>query len=262
MIQLKQYVKVQSIDEAYALNQNKRNVIIGGMHWLKMSRRNAGIGIDLSGLGLDKIEETEDAFEIGCMTSLRTLELDEALNEYCNGAVRDAVKDIVGVQFRNTATIGGSIFGRYGFSDVLTVFLAMDTSVVCHHAGEIPLEEFAQMKYDRDVVEKIIVKKSPIKMAYQAIRRIRTDFPALTCAVSCVDGQYRAAVGARPAKARLILDEDNILADGITQASATAFGEAVADKLNYSTNMRGSAEYRKMTTPVLVRRALMQIAED
>lgn len=261
MMQFKQYLQVQSIDEAYTLNQNKRNVIIGGMHWIKMSKRNANIAIDMSALGLDKIEETEDAFEIGCMTSLRTLELDEALNEYCNGAVRDAVKDIVGVQFRNTATIGGSIYGRYGFSDILTVFMAMDAYVVCHMAGEIPLATYSQMKYDRDVIEKIIVRKKPLKMTYGSIRRIRTDFPALACAVSCLDGQWRAVVGARPAKAKLVIDEENILADGITEASATAFGEYVANKLNYSSNMRGSAEYRKMTTPVLIRRGLMKMAE-
>lgn len=262
MIQLRQYVKVQSIEEAYELNRNKNNIIIGGMHWLKMINKNAGTAIDLSGLGLDKITETDDSFEIGCMVSLRELETNKALNEYCNGAVRDAVKDIVGVQFRNTATIGGSIFGRYGFSDVLTVFMAMDSYVVCHKAGIVPIKDFSNMKYDRDVIEKIIVKKKPINIAYQAIRRTRTDFPVLTCAVSCLDGQWMASVGARPSKAAVVVDDTGILNGEITEESANAFGEAVADKLVFSSNMRGSAEYRKMTTPVLVRRALMKIAEQ
>ena len=39
---------------------------------------------------------------------------------YTAGAVREAVRHIVGVQFRNCATVGGSIYGRFGFSDVLT----------------------------------------------------------------------------------------------------------------------------------------------
>lgn len=261
MIQLKKYVKVQSLEEAYELNQKRNNVVIGGMHWLKMNDRNADTAIDLSGLGLDKIVETDDAFEIGCMVTLRDLELSEALNGYCQGAVRDAVKDIVGVQFRNTATIGGSIYGRYGFSDVLTVFMAMDSSVVCYKAGEIPLVEYADMKYDRDIIEKIVVKKKPLKMAYQAIRRARTDFPALACAVSCLDGQWNAVIGARPGKARLVQDEADVLKNGVTEEAANAFGETVAKSVRFTSNMRGSAEYRKMTTPVLVRRALMKIAE-
>ena len=50
MLQIKQYVKVTSLDEAYELNQKKNNVIIGGMHWLKMSSKSVGTAIDLSGL--------------------------------------------------------------------------------------------------------------------------------------------------------------------------------------------------------------------
>ena len=60
MIQIKQYVKVASLDEAYELNQKKSNVIIGGMHWLKAMTKNVDTAIDMSGLGLDKIEETEE----------------------------------------------------------------------------------------------------------------------------------------------------------------------------------------------------------
>lgn len=262
MLKLKQYVKVESLEEAYELNQKKNNVIIGGMHWLKMTHKNVDTAIDLSGLGLDKIVETNDTFDIGCMVTLRDLELHEGLNDYSKGAIRDALKDIVGVQFRNTATIGGSIFGRYGFSDVLTVFLAMDTVVVCHESGEIPLEEFSNKKYDRDIIERIIVKKKPIKIAYQAIRRTRTDFPVLTCAVSCLDGKWVASVGAKPRRAALVYDNEGILKDGITEEKARSFGEMITKELPFGTNMRGSKEYRQMTAPVLVRRALMEIAKQ
>ena len=88
MLQLKQYVKVANLDEAYELNQKKNSVIVGGMHWLKMSKTAYGTAIDLSGLGLDQIVETDDAFEIGCMVSLRQLETHEGLNTYTAGAVK------------------------------------------------------------------------------------------------------------------------------------------------------------------------------
>ena len=73
----------------------------------------------------------------------RQLEQHEGLNAYTNGAIRNAVKDIVGVQFRNMATLGGSIWGRFGFSDVLTVFLAMDCYVELYKGGIVPLEQFS-----------------------------------------------------------------------------------------------------------------------
>lgn len=264
MLQIKQYVKVTSLDEAYELNQKKNNVIIGGMHWLKMSSKSVGTAIDLSGLGLDEIVETDDAFEIGCMVSLRQLERHEGLNKYTSGAVRDAVKDIVGIQFRNTATIGGSIFGRYGFSDVLTVFMAMDTYVVCHKAGEISLREYAGKKADRDIIVKIVVKKRPVQMAYVAQRHARTDFPTLTCAVSYMDGTWNAVVGARPLKAEIVSSDKNMISgEGpVTEAEAEDFGAYVAGKLTFGSNMRGSAEYRKQIASVLVKRAVLAAGKD
>ena len=72
MMTIREYKRVESLEEAWELNQKKANRVIGGMIWLKMSRGNVGTAIDISGLGLDQIEETEDAFEIGAMVTLRS----------------------------------------------------------------------------------------------------------------------------------------------------------------------------------------------
>ena len=106
---------LRQLEQAYELNQKKRNCIIGGMLWLKMGNRMVPTAIDLSNLGLNIIEENEEEFSIGCMTTLRQLEQHEGLNRYTKGAVSESVRSIVGVQFRNLATVGGSIFGRFGF---------------------------------------------------------------------------------------------------------------------------------------------------
>ena len=138
MITIQNYVRAQSLEEAWQLNQSKRNRIIGGMLWVRLGSGSINTAIDLSGLGLNTIEETDEEFSIGAMASLRDLEMHEGLNSYSCGAVRNAVKDIVGVQFRNMATVGGSIWGRFGFSDVLTVFLAMDTYVELYKVVSFP----------------------------------------------------------------------------------------------------------------------------
>ena len=65
MLKIKQYVKAESLEQAYELNQKKTNRIVGGMLWLKMSTAQIQTAIDLSGLGLDQIEETEDAWKVG-----------------------------------------------------------------------------------------------------------------------------------------------------------------------------------------------------
>jgi len=258
MMTIKNYVRAQSLQQAYELNQNKRNRILGGMLWLKMTDSDVTTAIDLSDLGLDTIEETEDSFSIGAMVTLRQLELHEGLNAYTGGAMAKAVRDIIGVQFRNMATVGGSIFGRYGFSDVLTLFLALDCQVELYQAGLVPLEQFAGQKADRDLLVRLVVKKRPVSVCYQVMRNSRTDFPVLTCCLSCLDGEWKAVYGARPGRAMVLRDETGILASGVTGDSAHDFACWAAQRVPTGSNLRGSAAYRSHLVKVLTQRGLAE----
>ena len=259
MITISNYVRASSLQEAYELNQNRRNRIIGGMLWTKMSDAAVNTAIDLCDLGLDTLEETQDCFIIGAMVSLRQLEKHAGLNAYTCGAMENAVKDIVGVQFRNMATVGGSIFARFGFSDVLTMFLAMDAQVELVHAGIIPLADFVHMKRDRDVLARIIVKKTPADFVYSSMRNSRTDFPVLACAAAKVGDEYRLVVGARPGRAMFLKDEQSLLSGGVTPESAKQFAAYAAEKIPTGSNVRASAAYRTHLVRVLTERAFLNL---
>lgn len=252
MITIQNYVKAESLDEAYELNQKRSCRILGGMMWMRLGTANVQTVVDLSGLGLDQIEETEEAFSIGCMVSLRQLEVNKALNDYFQGALADCVKDIIGVQFRNGATVGGSVFGRFGFSDVLTCLLALDTSVELYKGGIIPLAEFVGRKRDNDILVRILIKKDGRKVSYKAERIARTDFPVIATAVSVKGEEVFAAIGARPMKAALWKGQ---ICDRTQEAIESCAKEA-AQFMKYGSNMRGSAEYRRHLAEVCVRRAL------
>ena len=266
MIKIKEYVKAESLEQAYELNQKRTNRIIGGMLWMRMSNAQVQTAIDLSGLELDTIEENEEEFSIGCMTTLRQLELHEGLEKYSNGAVRACVKDIVGVQFRNLATVGGSVFGRFGFSDVLTCFLAMDTYVELYKGGILPLEEFVKMKRDKDILVRIIVKKTGGRFAYLTHRNTKTDFPVLTVGIGDTVGKLVVTVGARPMEAmrvpvksewKTVLDRETC-----TAAEIEAIAKEMASQVPTESNMRGSAEYRSHLAKVLIKRGLERIREE
>ena len=259
MITIQKYVRAQSLEEAWQLNQNKRNRILGGMLWLRLGKGTVNTAIDLCDLGLNTIEETEEQFSIGAMATLRDLEIHTGLNAYAGNAVANALKDIVGVQFRNMATVGGSIWGRFGFSDVLTVFLAMDAYVELYKGGIVPLAQFASMKKDNDILVRLIVKKSPCKVVYTAMRNQRTDFPVIACAVSQVNGVYQASIGARPARAQVWQDTEGLLSGGITADSAKAFAAFVAENAPTEGNVRGSAAYRSHLIRVLTERAILEL---
>ena len=262
MLSINQYVRAKSLEEAYTLCQKRNNVVLGGMVWLKMQNRNVGTAIDLCDLGLDQIEETPEEYRIGAMVSLRTLEIHEGLNALTQGALEESVKHIVGVQFRNVATLGGSLFGRFGFSDVLTLFMVLDAKVELYHAGIMSVREFSELpRNTRDILVRVIVPKTNRRTAYLSVRNTATDFPTLTCAVSGADGQYVCAIGARPMKAKLYEDDKMLLSGGITKETAEAFAKDVAARADFESNMRGSAEYRKKICEVLVRRSTLALQE-
>ena len=259
MITIQQYVRVKNLEEAYQLNQKRNNHIIGGMMWMRLGDYSIGTAIDLCDLGLNTITETDEEFSIGAMATLRQLEKHEGLNAYSQQAAREAVQDIIGVQFRNLATVGGSIWGRFGFSDVLTFFLSMDSYAELYKGGIVPLEDFAKMPKDNDILVRIIVRKHPGTILYNAMRIQRTDFPVITCALSCIEGKIRAVVGARPGAAVVVYDDNRLLKDGITAQSAAAFAEYVAGSVVTGSNSRGSSAYRTHLIKVLTERNILKM---
>lgn len=266
MLKIKEYVRVESLEEAYELNQKKTNRILGGMLWMRMSNVQIQKGIDLSGLGLDKIEETDTEFQIGCMVTLRQLELHEGFNKYTNGIARGCVKDIVGVQFRNLATVGGSIFGRFGFSDVLTAFLAMDSFVELYKGGIVPLSEFVNMKKDNDILVRVIVKKhADERYAYLTHRNTKTDFPVLAVAVMEDKEQVKVVAGARPHKAKLVEIDEEVQKKILNSTSVDELKEiakTLSETVETGSNMRASGEYRTHLAKVLIGRAFVQLQEE
>ena len=237
MMTIREYKRAESLEEAWQLNQKRNNRVIGGMIWLKMENINVGTAIDLSGLGLDKIVETAEGFSIGAMVPLRQIELHEGLNAYTGGAVRESVRHIVGVQLRNLATVGGSIYSRFGFSDVLTMFLALNASVELYKGGIVPKEQAA--------------------FCYQSVRNSQTDFPVLTCAAAKTAGGFRVAIGARPGKAVLYTLQPNAVET--PELTAARFAAEVRANIRTESNMRGSAEYRNHLAGVLVKRAVLKL---
>lgn len=268
-MRFKEYVRAQSLEEAWELNQKRSNRVIGGMLWMKMSDNTVHTVIDLSALGLDKIEETEEEFQIGCMVSLRQLEKHQGFQDYTNGAAREAIRHIVGVQFRNLATVGGSIFGRYGFSDILTLFFALDSYVELYKGGRVPMEKFVCQKRDNDILVRVIVKKIPAFYSYQSVRGAQTDFPILTCAGARTEEGVSLVFGARPGRAVKIRDEKQILnntmseaGNGFAEEEIEAFGRYCQENVIVGSNLRGSAAYRSHLVKVLAERIVARLGGE
>jgi len=141
----------------------------------------------------------------------------------------------------------------------MPVFLSMDTYVELYKGGIMPLETFSRTKKDNDILMRLILKKTPGSFAYVAVRNSKTDFPVLTCAVSCINGQHCAVIGARPALARVLRDTEGLLAGGRDAGTIRRFADYAAKAIPTGSNIRGSAAYRTQLIRVLTERCLAEL---
>jgi len=253
-------VQPDTIDEAYRmLTANKSSTILGGCAFLRLGTQKIGTAIDLSKLNLNYIKELDEYIEIGALASFRDVETNPVLNDYFNGVLPKSVSYVMGVQFRNIATVGATVYSKYGFSDLITPLLALDTEVELFKGGRMPLDIFLEQSPTKDILTGIRIKKDQRKAVYQNIRNSATDFPILNVAVSNLHHQWRIVAGARPQRAKIAsiasekLSQGNLNLETIDQAASMA-----AEELSFGTNNKGTAEYRKAKSKVLVKRAVTE----
>ncbi|WP_346356063.1 FAD binding domain-containing protein [Azotosporobacter soli] len=255
-------IQPETVEEAYKALINKRNnAVLGGCTFLRLGSQRIGTAIDLSNLGLRYIREENSEIEIGAMATLRDIEKHSGLALCGNHILSRALGSIIGIQFRNVATLGASIFSKYGFSDVITAFLALDADVELHHGGRMSLEAFLARPYEKDILTKVFVHKRNRCAAYLDLRNSASDFPVLNVAVSQSECGWRIAVGARPhcavlaKQAAALLEAARVIdAPVILRAAQTA-----ADEITFGASMRGSAVYRQSVCLTLVQRAIEEV---
>jgi len=257
---LKEFCKVQSLGQAdNLLHQDKKNVILGGLLWMRMGNRQYHTGIDLSGLGLDRIEDKGDRIDIGAMACLRQLETSSLLKNNFGPVIRDAVSPIVGVQFRNLATVGGTVFSRFSFSDLITALLVLDTQVRLHRGGRVPLADFLESSPGRDILVSLSIPKQEIKTSYQSFRKTATDFPVLAAALSRDDSGWKIAMGARPSRAKPAPETAKLLPVNPNADQIDAACAAIVRELGFGSDQRGGKTYREHLAKILVKRGIQDI---
>ncbi len=258
MYQAKEYLLAEMAEQAYAkLMESPDNGIIGGGLWMRMGHKAYDTLIDLTRLGLDEISVRDGFVRFGAEVSFRQLETEPLLRERFGGALGACVRPVVGVQFRRMATLGGTVFGKLAFSDVIPVLLALDAEVELFGAGRMSLESFLKKPAGRDLLLYLYIPDDGRMAAVQTLRNTATDFGLLNlCTAKLPDGSFRVTVDARPAGSVRCPEAEAALSAGDL---AKAF-EAVA-ALSYGSNLRASAEYRREMAPVLLGRCLEQLKE-
>jgi CO/xanthine dehydrogenase FAD-binding subunit len=251
-LKLLKYESANSLEEAYALIQEDDNLVLGGVGWLKLTHMSKSIGVDLEKLGLNYIRKEDNTLIIGAMTPLRTIELDASVTCVASGILAKSASMIMGVNLRNIVTIGGTVCGKYGFSDLLTPLLALNAKLRFYKTGVISLEDFLQSKdRQKDILVEVLIPIEQQKGYFEAYKKTSLDFSLVNVAIACNE-EVVIAIGARPAVAscfRIRKDSDVFrhMSEVLSQGHSIELNEiieGIVQDFNFGTNPRASKEYR------------------
>ena len=258
-MKVNEYYRASSLEDAYQkLQEDPRNVILAGGLWIKKMGQNYNALIDISTLGLNKISETKDEVVVGSMTTQRDFENSDVVRKLFNDAIAFSVREVMGVNFRNLATIGGSIMGRYPFSDVICGLLPYDVTLEFYPKNSMSLEYYLNYKGKLNaILIAIHIKKGTGKGFYKKVKTTALDFPIVNIAVAKVNDEYRIAVGARPMVAALAKKAMEYLNSGNKDFNKAA--ELAVEELQFMDNKDASKEYRIDLAKVYVRRGLGEV---
>lgn len=260
-MKVNEYYRASSLEDAYQkLQASPKNAIVAGGLWMKKMGQSYDSLIDLSKHGLDKISETKDEVIVGSMVTQRDFEDSKIVSFLFAGAPAFAVREVMGVNFRNLATIGGSIMGRYPFSDVITGLLPYDVELEFYPAQKMSLEEYLNYKGRLNaILVAIHIKKGEGKGFFKKVKTTALDFPIVNIAVAKVNKEYRVVVGARPMVAARSYKAMEYLNNGGKDFAKAA--ELAVEELSFMDNKDASKEYRVDLAKVYVRRGLEEVSK-
>ncbi|MBT3218613.1 MAG: hypothetical protein HN348_05930 [Proteobacteria bacterium] len=125
---VQQFFQPTSIDEARGLKSKfgEQAAFIGGGTLVGPLAPNPTVLIDIGGLAINKMEESEEGIRFGAGCTIQQL---------CDWPqffvpLREAAKNMVNRNIRNLATIGGQIGARESCGDLLPALVAMQATIV------------------------------------------------------------------------------------------------------------------------------------
>lgn len=238
---------------------------------MKLRYANPGHLVDLNFIsGTSYINEENGTLRFGALT--RHAEIEASPIAARIPIIHDCAAGIADVQVRNRGTIGGSLAEADPSGDWATVLMTLETEVHCQMGKGDRWVKFADFIKDAyttalahdELVSEVVVKFPPRNSggAYLAFKRSAPVYPTASAAVqltmdgdTCEDAAIAlgcvglTAIKAKDAEAAL---RGQLITEK-TMATAVEAARAAADP---QSDMRGSADYKRMLAGSLVKRAI------
>ena len=274
------YHSPQSLDEALSLlkeHAGSAKILAGGQSLIPAMRFRLAVPsmlIDINRLDdLRYIEERGDHLAVGAMTLENSLE-DSSVVRSSYPLLYDTAVVIADPLVRNMATVGGNIAHADPANDHPATMLAYDATVVAKGPnGErtIPIDDFFTGLFENALGEDEILTEIRIPKpaansggAYIKMERKVGDYAISAAAVQLRlegDTVKEARIGltnvsAVPMRAKGA--EAELVGKAASDAVLEAAGKAAAAECDPSADLRGSADYKRDLTRILVKRSIQK----
>lgn len=274
------YVKPQSTSKVIELMSRygkDARIIAGGTDLLVNRPKDIKVLIDIKGLKLNYIKESNIGISIGATTPLNTLYYAPLFQTQPHKVVSDAAWELGHYNMRHLATVGGNICNAAPSADSAIALMALETqAVVVGQKGErkMPLWRFFKFVGEitlgsEEILKELLIPLQPKNTAasFQKIGRTKVDIALVNaaCRLTLNRGlveDTRIILGAvAPIPLRIIKAEKLLNGKEIQPELVEEVAETASEVSKPIDDVRSSASYRKKMSRVLVRRAIMDAYE-
>jgi carbon-monoxide dehydrogenase medium subunit len=248
--------------------------VTGAFHLISSKLRAATCLVDVSGVGLDYVKLEGRKLAIGGTATFQQIVTSKELTEALHGLLPKAARMYSTKIQRNATTLQDALFGYATYFDLLTALLALDAQVkvLGKQKRVVPLQQFF-VKDNRAVLgnQEIAAEfsaKLPSGDVGASLQRVAlTDGDSVailnTVAVLKMTGkkcaEIRIAVGGGlPAPVRLMALEQELTSQTLDAALVESVSAKAGELIQPVSDVRGTAQYRKRISGVLVRRAVAE----
>jgi carbon-monoxide dehydrogenase medium subunit len=276
------YHRPQSLGEALSLlaeHGGDAKLLAGGQSLIPAMRFRLAVPsvlIDIHGLDeLRYIEQRADHLAIGAMTLEHALE-DSSIVRDSYPLLHDTALVIADPLVRNRATVGGNIAHADPANDHPATMLAYGATVVAKGPGgerTIPIDQFFTGLFenaleDGEILVEVRIPTPAPKAggAYEKLERKVGDYAISAAAVQLrLDGDLVSEVrigltNVSPVPMRAKAAESELAGKALSDERLEAAGKAAAAECDPSADLRGSVEYKRDITRVLVKRSIQRAA--
>ncbi len=228
--------------------------------------------VDLQSIpGLDRITETDGGLSIGALATHRSVERSPVVLRRAP-ALAHAFSCVGNVRIRETASVGGNLAHADYRLDPPPVLLALDAEVVLAGAGGtrvVALEDFYRGMYETALEPGELLLEVRVPRAPAASRTVYSRFSSLSANDwPCIGAAVCLSLeGERMGELRIGLSgvaEAPLLAAGLGRFRQERCSEelwdavcaAIDEQISPVSDLRGSADYKREMTRVLVKRTL------